>query len=173
MTEIRCRKACFCSGERVRQSSNISCCSAVSSTRFPSAKNCARVMPKPLQICSSVATDGVVLRLKMFATVDWDSPDSIASRYSLQFSSVSNSRMRCFVSNVPSPMPFLLYFISHLNGIVVGLCIDIDTQERYNVNTECIYIFKELERGMEVAGDETLLYFCCLPYYDRICFSFW
>ncbi len=49
---------------------------------LPSEKNCASVMPKPLQIISSVATEGVVLRLKMLATVDWESPD-IVYQYSV------------------------------------------------------------------------------------------
>jgi len=124
ITEIKCRKASFCSGDSVRQASNISRCSPVSSTMSPSAKNWASVMLNPLQICSSVATEGVVLRLNMFATVDWDSPDSIANRYSLQFSSSNSSRIRCFASTSLFPILFLHYFIAHLNGIVVGLCID-------------------------------------------------
>ena len=55
-------------------------------------------MPKPAQMLSKVATEGVVLRLKIFATVDCDRPDAMASRYSLYLRSDINSRMRAFAS---------------------------------------------------------------------------
>ena len=51
-----------------------------------------------LQMLSSVLMDGVVLRLKMFAMVDWDRPDAIARRYSLQWRSSISWRMRAFAS---------------------------------------------------------------------------
>ena len=57
MTEIKWLIASFCLGERVRQASNIVCCSSVNSTMLPSAKNWASVMPKPLQIIPNVATN--------------------------------------------------------------------------------------------------------------------
>ena len=129
ITQIKCDIASFCSGDRVRQLSNILCCSSVSSTMLPSAKNWESVIPKPLQIISSVATEGVVFRLKMLATVDWDRPDSMARRYSLQFNSASNSRMRCFAST-RTPPAYRIHFMTQMRGIIVGLCIDIHTQMR-------------------------------------------
>lgn len=57
MTVIKWLIASFCSGDRVRQASNIRCCSSVNSTMLPSAKNWVSVMPKPLQIIPNVATN--------------------------------------------------------------------------------------------------------------------
>ena len=62
----------FSSAVNVTHRSNNSFSSGVNSTRSPSEKNCDNVIPKPLQIASSVAIEGTVLALwrKIFANVD-------------------------------------------------------------------------------------------------------
>ena len=65
-------------------------------------------MPKPLQIASRVEIEGVVLRLKIFATVDCDSPEAIARRYSLQPRSSIKALIRAFASIRIPPVYILL-----------------------------------------------------------------
>lgn len=78
MASISWLIAFFCVLLRDDHARNILCCSGVSSTQSPSAKNCASVMPNPLQMLSSVGMEGVVFRLKILEMVDWESPDSNA-----------------------------------------------------------------------------------------------
>ena len=77
---------------RVFHSLSISFWSGVRVTgSSPSAKNCERVMPKPLQSDSSVGIVGALLRLNIFDIVDWGTPEILESRYSVQFRSVRSS----------------------------------------------------------------------------------
>ena len=96
---------------------NISFCSWVSSIISPSEKNCASVMPKPSQILSRVETEGVVLRLKIFATVDCERPDAIARRYSVHYRSSISCRIRAFASIAHH---LLSIFFIHLRDDKVG-----------------------------------------------------
>lgn len=120
----------FCSFVRVLQAANISCCSVVSSTKSPSAKNSASVIPNPTQMLSNVATDGTVLRLKMFATVDCERPDAIASRYSRQPRSCISSRIPAFAFVFPPPL--YKYCNVQSKGKIEGRYIAIAPLLRYN-----------------------------------------
>ena len=55
--------AAFCEGVRLTQFSKTSFSSGVSSTTSPSAKNWDSVIPKPLQMVSSVSSEGLTFRL--------------------------------------------------------------------------------------------------------------
>lgn len=84
--------AAFCSGVRFTHLRNSSFRSGVSSTISPSAKNCDKVMPKPLQIASSVVIEGIVLRRNIFDRVDSDRPHDFDNLYSVQPRSVKSWR---------------------------------------------------------------------------------
>ena len=132
MASISWLIAFFCVLLRDDHARNILCCSGVSSTQSPSAKNCASVMPNPLQMLSSVGMEGVVFRLKILEMVDWESPDSNASRYSLHCRSAINYRMRsfAFIKIIHSSTK---HCIVQLRCKIVGLCIDNITQMRYTI----------------------------------------
>lgn len=132
MASISWLIAFFCVLLRDDHARNILCCSGVSSTQSPSAKNCASVMPNPLQMLSSVGMEGVVFRLKILEMVDWESPDSNASRYSLHCRSAINSRMRsfAFIEIIHSSTK---HCIVQLRCKIVGLCIDNITQMSYTI----------------------------------------
>lgn len=80
------RTASFCSFDSETQSLNNSLRSSFISisSLSSSAKNCESVIPKALQIDSSVAIDGTVLRLKIFPTVDSERPLYLLILYSVQ-----------------------------------------------------------------------------------------
>ena len=91
-----CIVSCFCSGVKATQLSNNSLSSGESSTIVSSAKNCDRVMPKPLHMASSVAIEGSTFLRKMFASVDSDKPHSFDRRYLDQpRSSISFCKRSC------------------------------------------------------------------------------
>lgn len=93
---IICIVSCFCSGVNATQLSNNSLSSGESSTIVSSAKNCDRVMPKPLHMASSVAIEGSTFLRKMFASVDSDKPHSFDRRYLDQpRSSISFCKRSC------------------------------------------------------------------------------
>lgn len=64
--------------------------------------------------------------------VDWESPDSNASRYSLHCRSAINSRIRsfAFIKIIHSSTK---HCIVQLRCKIVGLCIDNTTQMRYTI----------------------------------------
>ena len=74
----------FSSAVSVTHRLNNSFSSGVNSTRSPSEKNYDNVIPKPLQIASSVAIEGTVLRRKIFANVESERPHFFESLYSVQ-----------------------------------------------------------------------------------------
>lgn len=98
----------FCSGLSAAQRLKNPYCSSVSSTKFPSAKNCARVMPNARQIISRVGMLGVLLRAKRLEIVDCERPLSFASLYSVQFRSFINCLSRACVSIYSSPVAIIL-----------------------------------------------------------------
>ena len=74
------RAASRCSSDKPDQQSISSRVFGVTSIKSPSAKNCDKVIPIPLQIASKVSTEGIAFRLMIFAIVDSDSLLSLAKR---------------------------------------------------------------------------------------------
>ena len=71
----------FCFGLNKLHVAKISRCSSVRITASsPSAKNCDRVIPNALHIASKVGIVGALFLLNIFDTVEWERPDSMASR---------------------------------------------------------------------------------------------
>ena len=117
----------FCLAVRNTHPSNSSFRSGLSSTISPSEKNCARVIPKPLQIDSSVGIDGVAFRLKIFMIVDSDRLDSFASRYSLQPRAASKAFNFSCVSKKPPPCMYAIlhsFIVVSYNGSVMKLALN-------------------------------------------------
>lgn len=82
MVFISSRNALLCSLVSVDHLTNNSFCSSDSpGTSSPSERNWITVMPKALQIASSVDKVGVLFLLNRFAIVDCDRPASIANLY--------------------------------------------------------------------------------------------
>lgn len=92
----------LCLSDREVHLANSVCCSLVSSRGFPSAKNCAKVIPKAVHTASKVGSVGALFLLNIFVTVEWDRPDSFASRYSVQPRSTIMPLIRPCAST-PSP----------------------------------------------------------------------
>ena len=114
MASISWLIAFFCVLLRDDHARNILCCSGVSSTQSPSAKNCASVMPNPLQMLSSVGMEGVVFRLKILEMVDWESPQFFASVYSDQFLSVRSLTISSRIFNLAHIPQYLQAYNSAL-----------------------------------------------------------
>lgn len=91
----------FCSDVNGTQLSNNSLRAGVISTISPSAKNCDKVIPKPLHIASNVAIEGTEFLRNILARVDSDNPDSFASLYSVQHLASINLRSFSLISKVP------------------------------------------------------------------------
>ena len=72
---------------------------------FPSAKNWLSVRPKLPQIASNVGMVGSIFRLKRLEIVDWESPASFASLYSVQFRSSISYFMRLCISSLITIFP--------------------------------------------------------------------
>ena len=71
----------FCSAESAAQCEKNACCSGVSFTISPSAKNCDSVMPKPLQSARREGMVGSVLRFHIFEIVVWARPERLDNSY--------------------------------------------------------------------------------------------
>ena len=106
---IICITAAFCSVLRFTQPSNNSFNSGVISTISPSAKNCDKVIPNPLQIACKVLMEGTVFRLNTLAKVVCDNPDNSDILYVVRPRS-SNICLNLSLTSIPlSPSLVILY----------------------------------------------------------------
>ena len=119
----------FCSAVSVRHLEKRRRCSSVSSACSPSEKNWARVRPKASHITSRVDMLGMVFRLNILEMVDWERPDSFASRYSLHPWRIISSVMRAFVSKI---LHLLIILYDSAENYIAYMSIDTTLQMRYS-----------------------------------------
>lgn len=115
-----CNATVFCSGVRFTQLSNNCLRSGVNSTISPLEKNWESVIPIPRQMASKVGIEGIVFLLKIFAIVDSERPQFLASRYSVQPLSLIKQRSRSRTST--KPPSYCHYFTVQVKSFILPTC---------------------------------------------------